>query len=47
MNRSISLRVMVGDSSDWPAATVRTASVSWPLRMSLSRKPLAPPRSAS
>ena len=38
---------MEGASSDSPAATVRMASVSWPARTSLSRKPLAPARSAS
>src|SRR5690606_24723322 len=40
-------RVRDGARSASPRATVRTASVSWAALASLSRKPLAPARSAS
>jgi hypothetical protein len=46
-NSAISRRVTDGDSSASPAATTRTASARACAEASLSRKPLAPARSAS
>ena len=46
-NSSIRRRVTVGASSDSPAATRRMPLTSWSAGTSLSRKPLAPARSAS
>src|SRR5215204_2975093 len=45
--RSITRRVTLGDSSEPPSATTRTARSSSAGSTSLSRKPLAPPASAS